>query len=315
MDKLPTFCKECATDFKNLEALHRHFKAHQMTQAAYYQKWFPRYDKFDGNIIRFRTREFYFNSDFNTRENLGAWLKQVSLVDAKNYIVDYLLRRKKRKNLIYSPTQVELRTLPIPGRKYIENLGVNYFEFCEQLGFQNRFDLVGFSQLPSKFKRHHKVLIDTREQKPLTFRFSLKTQSEALPFGDYKLNDDAFTRNCYIERKAVGDLYGTMTSGLERFHKEIQRAKDACAYLVIVVEGNFEEVAHYPTRISVAGKVCIAPEYVFYQIRDLIQQYDHIQFLFVENRDEASRVIEKIFCSNGEYRRLDLQYAYDTKQL
>jgi hypothetical protein len=46
-----------------------------------------------------------------------------------------------------------------------------------------------------------------------------------------------------------------------------------------------------------------------------MQKYRNIQFIFVNNREEAVKVIEKLFSSNGEYKKIDLQYAYDTGRL
>lgn len=59
----------------------------------------------------------------------------------------------------------------------------------------------------------------------------------------------------------------------------------------------------------------MTPEFIFHQVRDMIQKYDHIQFLFVKGRKESVRVIEKIFFSGCIYKKIDLQLAYDNKKL
>ena len=118
------------------------------------------------------------------------------------------------------------------------------------------------------------------------------------------------SKHGFIERKAVGDLYGTMTGGYERFQKELDKANEACAYIVVVVEGDFETVKDYPNHTG--GRVKISPEFIFHRVRELIQKYDHIQFLFTKNRDDSTEAIKKIFTSKGQYKQIDLQYQYDT---
>jgi hypothetical protein len=307
MVKVSTECKECSKYFSSLELLHKHLRTHKVNQPTYYQRHYPRYDKFDGNLILFKSRDHYLNTDFNSRANLAAWVRKVSPEVCTEYIKDFLVARKERKGLVYAPCQVELRTLMIPGMHFIEGLVGDYAGFVKALGFKVKFDKLGFDGRWRVFGKEHKIFTDTREQMPL--KFTLPTIPEALPFGDYKLNDDDFTQNCYIERKAVGDLYGTVTNGYERFCRELERAKEAKAYMVILVEGSLDMVRAYPSQTG--GWVHISPEYVYHQIRKMIQEYPHIQFLFVQNREQASRAIERIFCSDGQYRHIDLQYAYD----
>ena len=47
----------------------------------------------------------------------------------------------------------------------------------------------------------------------------------------------------------------------------------------------------------------------------LIQEYPHIQFLFVHGRKKASEIIEKIFTCGCLYKKIDLQLAYDSNVL
>jgi hypothetical protein len=41
----------------------------------YYQKYYPRHDKYDGKIIKFKNKKQYFETEFNSRTNLRMWLK------------------------------------------------------------------------------------------------------------------------------------------------------------------------------------------------------------------------------------------------
>ncbi len=68
-----------------------------MRVAEYYQKHFPRYDKHDNAIIKFKNKDQYFSTDFNSRTNLRMWLKGSEEVDAKAYCKKIILERKKKK--------------------------------------------------------------------------------------------------------------------------------------------------------------------------------------------------------------------------
>jgi hypothetical protein len=305
-------CKECQKDCRTEIALHRHLRSHKLTQAAYYQKHYPRYDKYDNTIIRFKNREFYFNADFNSRANLGAWLNRLPQPEAKDYLRKLLSQRKEAKSLSYSLSQVELRSLVIPGMVYFNNLFGNYYVLCSELGFKNKFSKFAFAQKPKKFQKNHLIICDTREQLPLAFHQEQK--QEGLNFGDYKLNDDLFTHNCCIERKAVGDFCGTLSAGFERFKKEVSRAQEAGFYLVVVIESPLNEIYEFAKKLS-HKNIRISPEYIFHNMRELCQSFPMIQFLFVENRKHAVLSIERIFQSDGEYKQVDLQYLYDTGKL
>lgn len=310
MDKLT--CLECNQLFKSDAGLHRHLRTHKIRLVEYYQKYYPRFDRYDNTFIKYKSKEFYFNNDFNSRINLKLWLEKVTPDEAKIYVRDYLIRRKIAKGLKYAPCQVELRTLPLPGMAYLNNLFGSYYQFCESLGFKIKYSRPKF-YLPLIHIKKNKIIVDSREQKPLIF--SLKTKSEGLKFGDYKLDDDDLTCKCYIERKSIPDFFGTFSSGYDRFKRETFRAQEAGANLIVVVEGTLDEIPKFPYQRQVYGRVNIAPEYLYHNMRDLIHRFDNVQFLFVRGREEASRVIEKIFASNCEYKECDLQFLYDTKQL
>ena len=207
--------------------------------------------------------------------------------------------------MVYAPSQCELKSLPIPGTVYFDKIFGSYNNLCRSLGFKIKYyqeELLIKNNI-SKLK----IIIDNREQQEL--KFNIGSKFDTLNFGDYKL--DSNISDCYIERKSLADFYGTLSGGFERFTREIERAKSAGAYLVVLIESSFETVYTFRDTKRVKGKVNISPEFIFHNMRDLIQQFDNLQFLFVGNRKESSRVIEKIFASGTEYKNVDLQKLYD----
>ena len=67
--------------------------------------------------------------------------------------------------------------------------------------------------------------------------------------------------------------------------------------------------------ITKTKKIKATPEYIFRNVREMIQKYKSVQFLFVKGRKEASEITKKILFSKGKCRDIDLQLAYDLKLL
>jgi hypothetical protein len=303
-------CRICSKECESDESFHRHLKFHRTKQEVYYQKYFPRHDKLDGSFIEYKNREHYLTSDFNSRANMHAWFKKASPLEAQEYVRDWFLRRKERKKLVYAPTQVELRGLPIPGAVYLNKLFGSYCQFAESIGLKVKFSEVGFSGNWNAFGAGHYIMVDSREQMPLDF--FIKTRVQKLEYGDYKLNDDKFSHHCVIERKSMNDLFNTLNVGLVRFRNEIQRSIDDGCSLVILVEQPFEAIYKQENfyRAFYGGRV--SAEFVLFNMRDMLYRFPNIQFLFVANRKEAARAVELLLRSNGEFRNVDLQFAYDS---
>lgn len=138
-----------------------------------------------------------------------------------------------------------------------------------------------------------KIIIDTREQAPLTFKH--KEVKEAvkgmLKVGDYAVmfGDDVFP--VHFERKSLNDLYGTLSQGYTRFRKEIDRAKEMNVRLIIIVEGSLTRVLHgvgYSQR---------TPESIVYQIFTIYARHG-VETVFCNNRDEVAEYITQFFLAH-----------------
>lgn len=76
-----------------------------------------------------------------------------------------------------------------------------------------------------------KLIIDTREQKPL---WKNSCEKSCLKVGDY--TTIKLIQKFVVERKSPQDLYQTITRGHERFKREIKRAIDLNIKMVVFVE-------------------------------------------------------------------------------
>jgi ERCC4-type nuclease len=96
------------------------------------------------------------------------------------------------------------------------------------------------------------IVIDSREQDPLSFSFP--TITTGLPTGDYSVAglEDDFA----VERKSIPDLVGSLTSGRERFMRELQRLL-AYPFRRLLVIGSEEEIAGAKWKHSKANPTAI----------------------------------------------------------
>ena len=314
-------CKACSNEFDSERQLHAHLKAHKLRMAAYYQKYYPRHDLHTNEIIKFKNKNQYFSRDFNSKTNLRMWLKGKSITESKEYCENLLTKRKEEKELIYSPTQVELRSIMSPPIQYYDELFGDYYKLCVQLGFQNKHEKTTEIIVDSEWQKPEYIIyVDTREQKPLKFS-NRKIEVRKLDYGDYAFSSSSATCNCHIERKGLSDFIGTLSSGYERFLNEVKRAEENEATLIVLVESNFSRALYFNeqrkkyNKERVFKKVKATPEFIFHRVRKIIQKFPNVQFLFVDGRREAARVTEKIFTCGCSYKKLDLQLAYDLKKL
>jgi hypothetical protein len=306
-------CKACDQEFETERKLHSHLKKHDLRVAAYYQQYYPRYDLYDGKIIKFKSKEYYLNTEFNNKSNRLKWLDKLPLNEAKKYLKKILRDRKEKKALTYSPCQVELRSLALPSIISFEKKFPDYYKLCKSLGFKNKYQSPQ-SIITANSQKDCKIYVDTREQLPL--KFNLPTEVKGLKFGDYALSEKSLTCNCYIERKTLADFISTISVlNYDRFCREIERAAENDANLIIVIEDSLTHALSFPFLPYISKKIKVTPEFIFHKVRDMIQKYDHIQFLFVNGRKESVRVIEKIFFSKCIYKKIDLQLSYDKKVL
>lgn len=276
----------------------------------YYQTHEPRRDLLTGELINFKNKDYYFSNDFNNKNSMKKWLSQQDSSIQKSYLKKFLVQRKEKHNLTYAPTEVELRSITSPPVPYYHKLFLDYYGLCGEIGLKNKYKYPK-EELKSSIIDGFKIFIDTREQMPLVIDYP--TEVKGLKFGDYAINDPE--NKCYIERKSISDFIGTMSGGYERFCREIERSVAAEANLIVLVERPLQECLSFQYLNYVSKKIKVTPEFVFFNVRELIQKYSNVQFLFVDGREECVRIMKKVFFSKGEYKKYDLQLMYDLKLL
>lgn len=311
---MSVICKVDGKEFKDEKSLHFALKNYGLNKVKYYQKYFERRDLLTNELIDFKTKDQYLSSDFNNKNNMKKWLNSQPLEKTQEYCANLLRKRKDSKKILYSPSQVELRTIMSPSIIFYNKIFNNYYDLCDSLGLKNKYlhpQNISY-QFKNKLSLRDLIYVDTREQNWL--RFNTPFEMKTLPYGDYACNND--NCNCYIERKNLSDFISTLSSGnLERFNNEILRAKKDGAYLIVIVEEKLSNALSFKYLPHISKKIKATPEFIFHNVRMLLQEYSNLQFLFVDGREEMKRVIASIFASKCFYQKIDLQLAYDMKLL
>lgn len=249
---------------------------------------------------------------FTNQADFINWIKNAPKDEARIYMKEWLEKRRDEKRICFALSQVELRSLKMPGVNYLNKLFGDYYKVCSELHFINKYQQ--FSGWGDKIKLDKKRIVncDTREQNLVSFT-NIKPVIKKLDYGDYSFSDAEWTGKTVIERKSPSDFIGTLFNGYERFTREIERAKEDNAFLVVLVESSLANMIDYRRRGVVHYKVRIPPELIFHNTRRLIQLYPKIQFLFIESHEESSIIIEKLFSLGEQIQKYDLQYLYDLR--
>jgi DNA excision repair protein ERCC-4 len=122
-------------------------------------------------------------------------------------------------------------------------------------------------------------LVDTREQAPFEFP-GCQTVRAALLVGDYSVA--GLEGVVAVERKSLDDLLGCLTTGRERFEKELVRGR-GLRYFAVVVERPLGDILDGRFRNG------ITPEAAFQSLIAFSVRY-RLPFFFCQSRAEAERV-------------------------
>ena len=144
-----------------------------------------------------------------------------------------------------------------------------------------------------------KLIQDTREQTPLDFsgfEYITETVVEYLNVGDYTVEySDGYRPPVIFERKSIGDLYGTLGKGYERFKKMLARADKQGISIILIIEGSLSKVAkgHRYSRVM-KGYVVVK--------RLFSMKIKHCEVVFCKDRVETAKYIYEYFCAIGRLK-------------
>jgi len=159
-----------------------------------------------------------------------------------------------------------------------------------------------------------RLKVDSREQRPLQFKkevFRGGIISEGLPFGDYwvdlMVDKQWLEIPIVFERKALGDLFGTMTQGYERFKEEMAKAALVQVQLILIIEGSMRDVYKGFKHSQYKGESMIKKLFMLWVRYDLFP-------VFCNDRREMSRFIEETFSAvERNYAKSPDKYGHPIK--
>ncbi len=297
-------CQICGLD--NFEPSHT-WKTHKIKQSDYYHKYHPRLDLFSKELIPFKSTEQYFGQFFINKNNLKSFLSSEPQETIDKTLIDILQTRRISKSSLRPPTQFEIRSLVFPTISYLnKKFGPQYYsQICEKANFKV-FPLNYNIKNIEYNSLSYDILVDTRENTKLNFNHNIIVKK--LDYGDYCCSVNP--QNLFIERKSLSDLCGTISGGNERFRRELDRAKKDNGFILVIIEEKYSHLSSF-NYLPHMKKVQASPEFILKQIRDILNNYNNVQFLCVDGRAESVKVIEKIFQIKDNIRELDFQYYYD----
>ena len=127
-----------------------------------------------------------------------------------------------------------------------------------------------------------KILVDTREQRPYQFgRYPVEVVRGTLHTGDYSIPGQE--ARVAIERKSLADLIGCITTGRDRFKRELERSMDIERFIVIV-----EALEQAVTDHAYRGRV--HPHAVLGSLRTWVERYG-CRLVWAGNRRNAEGVV------------------------
>ena len=105
------------------------------------------------------------------------------------------------------------------------------------------------------------------------------------------------------------------TGGLERFDRELARAKEIGVYVIMVVESNINDALtfNYLPHMKYAKA---QPSFIFKNLRDLLTKYPlNFQVIFTEGRKDFATKMIKIFELGNQVKTVDLQYRIEQGEI
>jgi hypothetical protein len=244
------------------------------------------------------------------------WFKNQTMSVARSYAIELLYRflvKRKSQGTLIAPCQTELRTLLIPSIVYFDKLfDIGFDNIVKNIGFQERFLYTDskIRELPNTAKEGiPKIAQDSREKTELNFK-NCEIIKTKLDFGDI-CGYGEFYSNVFIERKAnISDFVQTI-SEFDRFNREIKRAKQLGAYLIVIVEEPLDKCLKFSDFFD---KCQATPEYIFHNVRRLIRENENLQFCFLD-KNKFEKIVLWILSVRENIQKIDIQYLLDSQKI
>lgn len=299
--------KSC--NIHNLDELTEFLKTNKIKVKPYLEERLKKADCLTGSIIIYKSPEQYLTNFFEDKLKCRKYFNSLSYDDKINMLCCMYESRRFVKGITKVPCELESKTLPMPSISYLIANKISLEDVFHRTGLRIPYN---YATLPRLMEKDHMTVIcDTREKKPLSHSL-IDFVTQSMRFGDYAAMDNP--HKIFIERKSLTDFCGTFGMHLERFQAELDRAKAVGAKMIVLVESPLRTCMNYD-RMKFYWRIKLKPEFLFHNVRDIIQKNDHVQFLFVDGRKHASEALRRIYCYADDPFNYDLQFLYNVNRL
>ena len=292
-------CLECKQSFDCERSLHAHIKKHGMFLHDYYVKHFYRKDLLTGDLLPFKNKDQYFQSYFLNNENQERFFSQKGSQDLEASVVLLEMLAAKVKEG-FAPSEIVLNSYGMPNINAFKKFFSSYSSAAENCGARLMFD----QKFPKEclINPNPKIFIDTREQQPLSFP---KQELMKLDLGDYGVEQRYFNYT-FVDRKSESDFKSTLSNdNLERFKRELNRAREQDCFIFVVIESGFDKIAKNNGKNSHKSNLA----YVYHNMRALQVEFkDCCQFVMTGSRKTSEKLIPLLLVHGKKLWRTDIQY-------
>lgn len=301
-------CKECGETFKSERSLHAHIKKHNLTVAEYYTKFYPRYNMQTGEVMPFKSKKEYFSKDFSSRSQMKKWISSNDRNIVGKYIYQKLKKRIEEKGMNQAPCYIDLELSDMPPLESYRAIFGSYTKVCDKIGIKPMHATplsLGFFEENSVYS-DMEILIDTREQKPLKF---ISSKAHKLDFGDYTVGGEHYSYT-YIDRKSEPDFKSTFSVGLDRFKRELERAREFNSFMYVLIEGDIESIKK--NNVFAPHKSNLS--YIWHNTKMIAREYcDVCQVLFSGGRRASEFLVPRLLKFGKSLWNCDVQYYIDKR--
>ncbi len=230
------------------------------------------------------------------------WLAKSSIEQKKPVLAELLSWRIKDKELKFAPPEIELLTSGLPSIDEYKKAFGSYSQAAKEAGVAPMFAGKPPEDWLTKDFSAKKILIDSREQKPLSF---LNSVIHKLDTGDYGVAGEDFDYT-FVDRKSFGDFCGTLVlDNYERFRREVARCKEQNCYLWVVVEAKLSELETINNYAPHKANL----RFIFHQMNLLQKDFaGNLQFVFSGGREKSKDLIPRLLCFGKKLWNVDLTY-------
>ncbi len=202
-----------------------------------------RFDLLTGEVLECKSPESYHLQSFKDKRNMKKFflkaMENKTPEVIQKFIFDVYKGYCDLKKIEYAPSFAETLSIKVlPHAETVNNYYKGgYSQLIIDLKLKSFLKYTDLKFPINKIPNDITIIQDTREKTAANTGFN--TIIKKLDFGDYSIERE--NQIAVVERKTSNDAWGTLSTNtnFERFCREMERAKAANKYVIILIESTF----------------------------------------------------------------------------